>query len=141
MTNRYEDIIHLPHPEPSTHKRMPLKARAAQFAPFAALTGYGEAITEENHLTDSFIRDFITENILNKKIEWLQSHLQDKPQICVKHFVKDKRKNGGSYQHTSGHLRFINEADGELVFVEGYVIPFNLIVSIHGDVFPPELDD
>ena len=106
-THKYDDIIHLEHPEPKYHRRMAPEMRAAQFAPFAALSGYEEAVRETERTTEKF-RELTEEekNILNRKFEQLSG--MGKPEVEVTYFVPDKSKEGGSYVTVKG---FIDKID------------------------------
>lgn len=102
----YSDIINLPHPEPRQHPRMSMYQRAAQFAPFAALNGHGDAIQETARLTDRPIELSEQErSILDAKMQELLSLLHTSPMVTITHFVADNRKKGGAYQTTVGHLK------------------------------------
>ena len=99
MTHDYDDIINLPHYEPKHHPRMSMWNRAAQFAPFAALTGYDAAIQESNRVTDDWIDLGESGNEeLNRKMELILSKLSEQPQVTIEYFVPDEHKEGGSYQ-------------------------------------------
>ncbi len=101
MNHPYDDIINLPHHVSERHPQMSMYNRAAQFAPFAALTGHDSAITEAARLTEA--EEELSESdaeVLNRKLAYLQS-LDEKPTISVTYFVPDDKKEGGSY-HTYG---------------------------------------
>ena len=90
-------LINLPHPVSKKHPQMPLLDRAAQFAPFAALTGYGEAVTETARLTDSKIElDEGEIERINAKISYLIDNLKNVPTVELTYFVPDKKKKGGN---------------------------------------------
>ena len=95
---KYSDIINLPHPESRTHPRMPRSDRAAQFAPFAALTGYDDAVAEAGRLTSSKIE--LDENELerlDRALAYLTEHQAAHPAVTVTYFVPDDKKSGGAY--------------------------------------------
>lgn len=131
MTDNYEDIINLPHPVSKTHPQMSMMARAAQFAPFAALTGHNAAIEETARLTDSE-RDLseVEQGALNQKIAWLQEHIDEHPLITITHFVHDARKAGGAFVQTPGNLKTIDPVDQLLVLTDGHKIPLRGIMEI-----------
>ena len=92
----YEDIINLPHHTSTKHPRMTKSARAAQFSPFAALTGYDDAIKETGRLTDKKIE--LTEEeklILNDKLLTINNNLKNNPKVIITYFEHDKTKEGG----------------------------------------------
>ena len=134
--SRYEDIINLPHYEPKHHARMPMESRAAQFAPFAALTGHDAAIQETARLTDEQISLGDCEiDDLNRKMQVLALHLGEEIDIEVTYFVPDEKKSGGSYQHHKGILRIIDEYDNSLVFIDGKRIPIHSIAGLDSKLF------
>ena len=97
--NKYDDIINLPHYESKTRKRMSLEARSAQFAPFAALTGYDDKVKETARRTDKRIELSDEEyNIINTKLQIIKEHIKEQPEINFVIFVKDKLKDGGKYE-------------------------------------------
>lgn len=131
MPDNYEDIINMPHHVSTTRAQMSRRNRAAQFAPFAALTGYEDAVCETARHTDSkgeLCEDDAEE--LNKKIRLLGARVAAKPFCEVTYFVPDKRKIGGKYATVSGNVRFIEEATRQLVFCGGLRIPLDDIVKI-----------
>ena len=94
MNRNYDDIIDLPHPEPQTHPRMPLHDRAAQFSPFAALTGHNAAIAETGRLTDSrVILDEYEMARVDDALQRLQELLPQKPMATITYFVPDERRS------------------------------------------------
>ena len=94
----YEDIIHLPHPVSRIHPPMDRINRAAQFAPFAALTGYDAAIQETGRLTDRFVElEEYEQSLLEERLKWLKQHLTEEPVVTMVYFYLDERKSGGSY--------------------------------------------
>ena len=94
---QYEDIINLPHHVSTTRPQMPMSDRAAQFSPFAALTGYDAAIKETGRLTDTKIElDDEELHNLNLKFQFLVEHLEDEPEVAVTYFKADERKAGGT---------------------------------------------
>ena len=96
--NPYDDIINLKHHTSLKHPRMDIYKRSAQFAPFAALTGYSNIIKEEARITKSK-KELSNEKklILNEKLKYINNHLMDKKEVTVIYYVPDKRKKGGAY--------------------------------------------
>jgi len=135
--NPYDDIIHLSHPVSTKHPQMSLSDRAAQFAPFAALTGYGEAVTETARLTDQKIElDESEIEIINHKIHLLMDHFELSPVVTITYFVPDERKEGGEYRSIQGTVKKINEHQKTIVMTDSTVIPFDDILDISGEHFP-----
>ena len=129
--NKYDDIIGLPHPEPR-HPRMLLAARAAQFAPFAALTGHGAAIEETARITDEMIELSTDEQQrLSRRIAHAFEH--NLP-VRLTVFRPDSRKSGGSYAEERGTIRKIEPTEGLLTFTDGRTIPLRFIVALTIDV-------
>ena len=130
---QYDDIINLPHHQSETRPHMSMYARAAQFSPYAALVGYGEAVSETARLTDSKIEfgegDIITDD-LNAAFQFLQNNPGTSPKICVTYFVPDARKEGGAYKTYTGNLKRLNEAERVLVFKDKTEIPYEDIYQI-----------
>ena len=127
----YEDIIHLSHHVSPKRPQMSMKDRAAQFAPFAALTGHEEAVKETARLTDSRIE--LDENeiqLLDQKLQYLREHLQDRPPVIITHFVPDLRKAGGRYLEHEGIVKKIREYDHLIIMEDGTKIPITDILQI-----------
>lgn len=133
---RYDDIIHLPHPEPSTHPRMTMENRAAQFSPFAALTGYDEATREEARLTDEKkeLSDDMIE-MLDARLAVLEQHLKEHPSITVTYFHQDEKKSGGRYITVSGNLKKLDGVKHTLHMTDNTKIPIENIRRIECDLF------
>ena len=126
--SKYDDIIDLPRPK-SKHEPMPMSDRAAQFSPFAALTGYGDAIDETARLTDARIELSEEERA---ELDYRQQYLStlDSPTVTVTYFVSDERKTGGAYVTHTGTLKRIDEIERTMVFNDGVRIPIVEIISI-----------
>lgn len=127
--SRYEDIINLPHHQSDKRPHMSNYERAAQFSPFAALTGFDDEINKAARLTDC--RPQLTEDQLNSLDEAIQriSDL-DKPLIAVTFFVPDVNKSGGSYRVYTGTLRFLDLGEGKLKFTDDTAIPLDDVVDV-----------
>lgn len=139
MSGKYDDIIALPHPEPRTHPRMSLHDRAAQFSPFAALTGHSAAIAETGRLTDSRITLDESEMArVDAALQRLRELLPQAPAVSITYFVPDERKAGGSYQTVTGTARRIDTANGVLLLTDQRAIPIPdiLDVAIQKDALP-----
>ena len=121
----YEDIVDLPHHVSSTHIPMPMIKRAAQFAPFAALTGYDDAVAETARLTDN--RVDLTEDAVNELNRRIYEASASGREIRIVYFVPDNRKAGGSYMETVGKIRKIEF--GEIILEDGSRIRTENIVD------------
>lgn len=131
---KYRDIIFMPRPVSQRHRPMSQLNRAAQFAPFAALTGYEDAVKEEGRRTESRLElDEDRQNRLNGIIMRL-SECDERPFLSVTYFCPDKNKSGGEYVTLSGNFRRIEEESMELIFVDGRRIPVLDIYEIVGEV-------
>ena len=135
-THRYDDIINLPHPTSKTHPRMPMYNRAAQFSPFAALTGHEAAIAETARRTDKkhqLSEDTIAE--LNKKLNLIAATLGTKHSITISYFVPDLKKSGGSYVTCTGVVRKIDTYARALIMEDNTIIEVEQISDIQGKMF------
>ena len=129
--NNYEDIINLNHYNPRFHPRMSVYNRSAQFAPFAALAGYDDAIVETARLTDNKIE--LSEDLnqfLDMKLQILLKDIKYRPKVKVRYFEQDKWKPGGKYNVYEGILKNIDITRKELVFVNSFKIGFDYILEI-----------
>ena len=133
---KYDDIINLPHHVSIKHPQMSMSNRAAQFSPFAALSGYDDAIDEIARLTDDEIElgDGSIQEI-NEKIRFLMEHLSDHPEVTILYFVPDVKKAGGRYTSVTGKIRKIKVYEQEIEMMDSTVIAIRRIFSIDGDVF------
>ena len=128
----YEDIIHLPHHVSSVHPHMPVSDRAAQFAPFAALTGYGDVIKETARQTDA--KPELSEDekeILDYKIQLACGLSGEKPGVRITYFVPDEKKSGGAYHTAEGRIRRINSDTEQLILEDRMQIDLDCIVDIY----------
>ena len=131
MTGQYDDIIHLPHYRSKRRSHMSLQDRAAQFSPFAALTGFDSAIEETGRLTDSRVElEEYGRSILDRKLAFLLDHIQDQPQVSVIYFCPDDRKAGGAYREISGRVRKIDLYRQTITMMDGQEISIEEIVDI-----------
>ena len=131
MTHEYDDIIHLPHHVSKRHPQMSMEARAAQFAPFAALTGHSEAIQETARLTDEQITlDDNTIKELNQQMLILQSQEAEHPLVSITYFKPDLKKSGGSYKVWEGRLVRIEELTRRIILDNESTIEFQHVAKI-----------
>lgn len=133
--NNYEDIIHLTRPQ-SKYPHLGIDSRSAQFAPFAALTGYDSAVKETARLTKRKIElnDELKE-IINAKLNYIDKSIKDRNIISVTYFIKDEKKDGGRYENYSGIVKRINNVEEYIKFEDNKIINFNDILSLDGEVF------
>lgn len=131
MTNYYDDIIDLPHPVSTKHPPMSMLQRAAQFAPFAALTGHGAAIQEAGRLTDTQkVLEEYDNRHLNEKMASILTDLSQHPSVTITYFLPDARKEGGAYVTTSGVLRKYDEYLKVLTLEDGTQIDIPYIIDV-----------
>lgn len=136
MTNSYEDIINLPHHVSETRPQMPIADRAAQFSPFAALTGYDAAIKEAERLTEERIElDEYIKDALNDKLQIIADRIKEHPEIAITYFQLDAKKSGGTYVTAIGTAKKIDEYERVVTMDDGTVIPIDEIISIDGRIF------
>ena len=127
----YDDIINLPHHVSRKHPQMSIHDRAAQFAPFAALTGHGEAIAETARLTDrKIVLDDYERLKLDEKLLILQEHIMEMPEISVTYFCPDEKKEGGRYVTLTKALRKINVVERTLLMEDGMQIRIEDILEV-----------
>lgn len=131
ISHEYDDIIHLPHHVSADRPHMPMIDRAAQFSPFAALTGYDAAIVETARLTDTK-RELSEEQkeVISKQLHVLKSGLKTDPTVTITYFVPDSRKAGGTYRSVTGAAKKVDEYLGILEMSNGITIPFDDILSL-----------
>lgn len=136
MSVKYEDIINLPHHVSKTRPQMPMSDRAAQFAPFAALTGYDSAIKETGRLTDNRIElDEEALTALSMKLQLLMDAIDEEPEVEITYFKPDERKAGGAYLKITGIVKKLDEYERVLVLISGQKIKLDDIMDVSGDVF------
>ena len=136
MTDNYDDLLHLPHPTSKTHPRMSRLDRAAQFSPFAALTGYDDAVKETARLTDRRVELGDDElAALDERLRLVLAWENDPPLVSVTWFQPDQRKEGGSYVTTQGRIRKVDELKRILVMEDGGKIPVDDIVEMDSEIF------
>lgn len=132
--HRYDDIINLPHPTSANHPRMSLYDRAAQFSPFAALTGHDAALKETARLTEQKMEqseDMIS--LLNEKLQIVADH--PGTEVTITYFVPDERKSGGAYVSHTGMVRRIDDYEHALIMTDKTVIPVEQIREIESELF------
>ena len=133
--HKYDDIINEPYHKSKKHPPMSLYARSAQFASFAALTGYEDAVKETaREVTDRIDIDDELRNILDSKIQIVLENIKKKPEIIITYFVPDLNKEGGAYINVVGIVKKIDALKQIIILEDKTEIPINEIINITGDV-------
>ena len=136
MKNPYDEIINLPRHTSTTRPPMSAHDRAAQFSPFAALTGFGAAIIETARLTDSRVElDEYIKAELNDRLCILQDQMDQQPKVSITYFQRDSLKVGGAYITASGCVKKIDEYERILVMEDTTKIPIEDILEIEAELF------
>ena len=136
MNNPYKDIIHLSRPVSSKHLPMSMHDRAAQFSPFAALTGYDAAIEETARLTDHQAElAESSKEVLDKQIRAIQETIDTMPEVTVTFFETDLRKSGGAYHTVTGCVKKIDEYQKMIIFQDDTTVHFHQLHKIDISVF------
>ena len=136
MNRKYNEIMGLPHHVSKNRPQMPMSDRAAQFAPFAALTGYDAAIKETGRLTDERIElDVEALSALDMKYQILMEALDEAPEVTITYFQPDERKAGGKYVSAVGAVKKIDDFERRITMRDGTRIPMDDVLSIDGEMF------
>jgi len=138
--NDYSDIIHLPHHVSSTHTPMPLRDRAAQFAPFAALTGHSAAIDETARLTTEMTE--LSEDakaLLDMKQQILMEAAHLRPVVTLTYFRQDELKHGGAYLTLTGHIKKVDQSERVIIMESGERIELDSVAGLESELFGTEL--
>ena len=129
--HRYDDIINLPRPVSKKRSPMSNYDRAAQFSAFAALTGYDAVIEETARLTDTQIElDEGGKALLDEQLQAIRERLSENPEVKLRVFCPDSRKQGGAYKEITGHVKKIDPVSRILVLTEGNMIPIDRIYGM-----------
>ena len=135
-SNKYDEILSLPHHVSKTRPQMPMSDRAAQFAPFAALTGYDSAIKETGCLTAERIElDEETLTALDMKYQLLMDVFDDAPEVTITYFQPDERKAGGKYITATGAVKKVDDFERRITMRDGSKILMDDALSIDGELF------
>ena len=130
-THKYDDIINLPRPVSKKRSPMSNDDRAAQFSAFAALTGYDAVIEETARLTDTQIElDEGGKALLDEQLQAIRERLSENPEVKLRVFCPDSRKQGGAYKEITGHVKKIDPVSRILVLTEGNMIPIDRIYGM-----------
>ena len=136
MNRKYNEIMGLPHHVSKTRPQMPMSDRAAQFAPFAALTGYDAAIKETGRLTDERIElDVEALSALDMKYQLLMEAHDESSEVTITYFQPDERKAGGKYVSAVGAVKKIDDFERRITMQDGAKIPMDDVLSIEGELF------
>lgn len=135
MSAEYNDILHLPHHVSSCRPQMSMRDRAAQFSPFAALTGYDSAISETARLTDRRIElSEDAQEYLDRKLKWIRENLTSHPSVTITYFIPDLYKDGGSYVSHTGQVQYVDDVARVVGLVDGTSIPLDDIFNYSGAI-------
>ena len=133
---KYDEIISLPHHVSKIRPQMPMSDRAAQFSPFAALTGYDSAIKETGRLTAEKIElDEESLNVLNMRYQMLMDALAEGPEVRITYFKPDERKAGGAYVTITGAVRKIDDFEQMIIMQDETRVPMSDVLSLEGELF------
>lgn len=129
--HKYDDIINLEHPTSKRHPRMSAMDRAAQFAPFSALTGYDDMVVERARITGSRMElDDMQKMALDESMTYVLEHLSERPQVKITWFIKDARKSGGRYQEIEDAVQNVEVPNRMIILRNGLKIPMDDILEI-----------
>ena len=132
---RYADIIDKQHHVSKKHPPMSMEDRAAQFSPFAALTGYDAAIVETARLTAQRVElDEYERQALNKKLQFISEHLNEHPKVSITCFVPDARKEGGEYVTVTGNIKKLDDYEHRIVLMDGSRILMEDVIGIEDEL-------
>lgn len=138
-THKYDDIINLPCHVSQNRPHMPILDRAAQFSPFAALTGYDSAVKEAMRLTEEQIDlDEDSKEALDQKLALLMECLDKHPEVTITFFRPDDKKEGGAYQTVSGKVRKIDFYGRRMIMEDGRVLSMEYIIQMNSAIFESE---
>ena len=132
IKRKYGDIVNLSHHISTKYPQMKMENRAAQFAPFAALTGYGDEIMEASRLTDK--KTDLVDNekdIINYQLQVIKKNIKNKPRILIKYFIPDVKKSGGCYKIESRYVKKVDEVLKKIIFTDNSYILFKNIININ----------
>ena len=139
MPGPYDDILHSRRPVSTKHPPMSQADRAAQFSPFAALTGYEAAVRETARLTEGRIELSEEEKAsIDAVLQYLQEQLPEQPPVIVTYFVPDRKKDGGEYRTVNGSLRRIKPLERQLLLLDGTQIPIDDIARLRCPSLPED---
>ena len=130
--NPYADIIDLPHHVSKRHPQMPMEKRAAQFSPFAAMVGHDAAIRETARLTEERLELSEDEKaVIDGKLQMIQAHIKEQPEVTVTYFQPDEKKSGGAYVTVTGSAKKVDNVSKLLLLQDGRAIPIKDTIALH----------
>ncbi len=142
VSDKYDDIIELEHHVSDSRPHMTAHDRAAQFSPFAALTGFDDAVQESGRLTARRIEpDDEAKEELDEKLRLIMEKQNEHPTVTAVFFLADAKKEGGGYESAEGSVKLVDERERALVFENGISLPIDDIISLSGSVFPKKKAD
>lgn len=134
--DEYGDIIDMPHHQSEKRPHMSLSDRAAQFAPFAALRGYEDEISETARQTDKKLElDNDTAALLNERLHIIIESIKSEPEISLTYFIPDDKKEGGKYVSSTGKVRRVDEIQRFIQFKDETKISIDNLLRIEGKIF------
>ena len=129
--HKYDDIINLPRHVSPRHPQMPLADRAAQFSPFAALTGHEAAIRETARMTETFVElDEDRKAELDGQLRSIMENQSQRPEVEITYFQPDSEKDGGTYRTVRGKVKKVDEYQRRLYFTDGAVLLLDNLYSV-----------
>ena len=142
MQGDYDDIINLPHHQSEKRPHMSLYDRAAQFAPFSALTGHDDAIKETARLTDRKMElDDYDKMLLDNKMTFILNHINEQPEITVTYFIPDTNKEGGMYLDFTGNIKKFDSVQRKICFTDKMEIFIDDIIEIRSEILPENTEN
>ena len=136
VRKKYGDIINLPHHQSPTRPKMSNYDRAAQFSPFAALTGHADAIKETARKTEEFNEPSDDmKAVINKKLLFLVDRLETRPEVAITFFQPDEKKSGGAYITVKGNISKIKRYEREIQMTTKEIIPMDMITEVESEIF------
>ena len=136
MSGKYDDIIHLPRHVSKTRPKMAIIDRAAQFAPFAALSGHDSAVKETARLTDErTVLDQYQKDAISERLQIISDLIKEQPEVSITYFQPDAKKQGGAYLIVSGTVKKIDEYERVVNMTDGTKILIDEIFGIEGKIF------
>ena len=141
MDKKYAAIAGVPHHVSQVHPQMSMEDRAAQFSPFAALTGYGDVILETQRLTDEKVElDEEALALLNEKYQMLMRRMDEQPVVQITYFQPDERKEGGAYVTVTGVVRRVDDVMRKITMQDGNEIEMEKILNVEEVSYQDRVD-